>query len=149
MENRGVVMGVKDVLVCSLSASCTDMRMWSIYADGHRGIAIEIDFNSDDEPVYEVKYRDRLSNYQSNLFSLRPDATDILTKKTQDWKYEEEYRVIQDETYYPISGQIQRIILGARISPDREELLKRVVADGKFSKAELLPDKVEVQVPNG
>ncbi len=149
MENRGVVMGVKDVLVCSLSASCTDMRMWSIYADGHRGIAIEIEFNTDDEPVYEVKYKNRLPKYQSNIFSLRPDATYILTKKTNHWKYEKEYRVIQDATYYPISGQIQRIILGARISLDREELLKRVVPDVKFSKAELLPGKVEVQVPSG
>lgn len=149
MENRGIVMGVEDDLVCSLSATCNDMRMWSIYADGHRGIAIEIDFNTDDEPVYEVKYKNRLPKYQSNIFSLRPDATHILTKKTQDWEYEREYRVIQRNAYYPISGQIQRIILGARIPPDREELLKRVVPDGKFLKAELLPSKLEVQVPSG
>ena len=149
MENRGIVMGVKDALVCSLSATCNDMRMWSIYADGHRGVAVEIDINTDDEPVYEVKYRDRLPKYQSNLFSLRPDAKYILTRKTQHWKYEAEYRVIQDETYYPISGQIQRIILGARIPSDREELLRRVVLDVEFSKAELIPGKIEVQVPSG
>src|SRR3569623_70293 len=30
--------------VCSLSASVNDVRLWSHYADGHSGLAVEIDY---------------------------------------------------------------------------------------------------------
>lgn len=35
--------------VCSLTASLSDIRLWSHYADGHTGVAIEIDI---DESVF-------------------------------------------------------------------------------------------------
>lgn len=42
--------------VCSLSASASDVRLWSLYANGHSGVAVEIDFGEHLGDVHEVKY---------------------------------------------------------------------------------------------
>ena len=42
--------------VCSLSASVGDVRQWSHYGDGHRGIAIEIDFTGHESDLRKVDY---------------------------------------------------------------------------------------------
>ncbi|MCW8831230.1 MAG: DUF2971 domain-containing protein [Gammaproteobacteria bacterium] len=41
--------------VCSLTSDLHDVRLWSHYADSHRGIAIELDFTNRIDDVTEVK----------------------------------------------------------------------------------------------
>jgi len=36
---------IDKVKICSLSSDLNDVRLWSYYADGHKGIVFEIDFS--------------------------------------------------------------------------------------------------------
>lgn len=106
--------------ICSLSKELSDVRMWSFYANDHKGIAIEIDFTGFEKDIKEVRYLNELPKYN-------PDPAEILTKKTNHWCYESEYRIIQKCTYYSIKGRIKKIYLGQRISNDHLEKLKKII----------------------
>ena len=41
--------------VCSLSKSLNDIRLWSYYAEGHQGVAIEINLDNNND-LYPVDY---------------------------------------------------------------------------------------------
>lgn len=129
------LMGVRDLRyeaehsrVCSLSKSMDDVRLWSHYADGHKGIAIEIDFPDGEQNLYKVTYSPSLPEFGSTVMTM-PTATDVLSVKTEHWEYEGEYRIIQDDQYYPIQGRIKAIYTGHRISPIHDELLEKVVPE--------------------
>jgi len=49
--------------ICSLSGNFQDIRLWSHYGDGHRGIAIEIDFTDHEADAKPVRYVGRFENY--------------------------------------------------------------------------------------
>jgi len=111
--------------VCSLSANLNDVRLWSLYADGHKGIAIAIDFSGIGSNLHKVKYSKELPEFGNTLLG-SPMPPEVLSCKTNHWEYEAEYRIIQDKDYYPVSGRIKSIYMGQRISyPDRE-LLKKI-----------------------
>ena len=63
--------------VCSLSASLSDVRLWSHYADGHKGIAIEIDFEGMKDQPLEVEYVNRIKEID-NALSTGTETTEIL-----------------------------------------------------------------------
>ena len=118
---------VKEILyplkVCSLSKKLDDVRMWSFYANDHKGIAIEIDFAGFENEVEEVLYLNALPEY--NLET--PNPAEILKNKTKHWCYESEYRIIQKNEYYPIKGRICSVYIGNRILDDKIEILKKIV----------------------
>jgi len=97
--------------------------MWSFYANDHKGIAIEIDFTGFEKDIKEVHYLNELPEY--NLTT--PDPAEILTKKTNHWCYESEYRIIQKNAYYSIKGRIKAIYLGQRILDVHLEILKKII----------------------
>ncbi len=114
-------------LVCSLSTGIEDVRMWSLYASGHSGVAIEIEF-ADSADLHEVTYHDRLTEQNHG----NPDplnSVDVLTRKTKHWDYEQEHRLLFSEEYYSIRGQIRRVVLGAHASPALAKLMRRIVDD--------------------
>lgn len=49
-----------EIKICSLSSNLSDVRLWSYYADGHKGIVFEIDFSGLETNIYEVKYSKEL-----------------------------------------------------------------------------------------
>jgi hypothetical protein len=67
--------------------------MWSHYADNHRGICLEF---GTDVPLFasalEVTYRSDYPTWAPNLVA--STGADILLTKSDDWKYEREYRII-------------------------------------------------------
>ena len=107
---------VDRVRVGSLSATSRDVRMWSHYADGHNGVAIEIDCSGLD--VHEVRYRPGLLKVIRDMHLSEPKPELILTGKTKQWDYEEEYRFIQESEFVDVGGRIQRILLGINVSED-------------------------------
>jgi len=110
--------------ICSLSTSLNDIRLWSHYADGNKGIAIEIEIPKTD--LFEVKYLPGLAEFSDTLMT-QTSSTDVLSIKTQHWHYESEYRVIQKDIYFPVAGNIKSIYLGHRISDFHKDLLKKIV----------------------
>lgn len=108
---KKVIRKITDNLkICSLSRSLEDVRMWSFYADAHRGIVIEVDFSNFKKDCKKIGYLKGLPKFKSN-----PDPFKVLTKKTKHWEYESEYRIIQKEEYYPIKGRIKAVYIGNRI----------------------------------
>ena len=123
--------------ICSLSKSFNDVRLWSNYADGHKGIAIEIDFSGNEEDIHEVKYVPKLKEYGITLLT-RPEPAEVLSFKSEHWEYEDECRIIQEEKYYPITGCIKRIYTGHRISELHSGLLGKVAP----SQIPIIPTKI-------
>ena len=113
--------------ICSLSRNCSDIRLWSLYADGHAGIAVEIDFSSHVRDIHQVQYNDALPLLHNSTPRTSPLVEDVFTQKSVHWSYEEEFRLIQSGEWYSVYGRIKRIILGPRVSKDRENLLKNLV----------------------
>lgn len=124
--------GVENSKICSLTKSLNDVRLWSHYADGHKGIAIEIDFSENEKDIYQVKYVSSLQEFELGKtfltsLAINPLPTYVLSFKTDHWSYEDEYRIIQSENYYPISGKIKSIFTGHRISNFHLDLLRKLV----------------------
>ena len=113
------------IRICSLSASPSEILLWSHYAEGNKGISIEIDFSGLEEMVHEVKYSDELPQYGYSLLGM-PTPEELLTHKTKHWKYENEYRLFSEDSFFDITGRIKRILLGSRISRFHVQLLKKI-----------------------
>lgn len=108
--------------ICSLSRKLEDVRLWAYYADGFRGIAIEIDFSNLNPKPTEVKYIPKLS-----LLEKEDDISRILSEKTKHWEFENEYRIIQDDEYYCVNNNIKAVYLGNRMSDSDKEMLIKII----------------------
>ena len=108
--------------ICSLSSSMSDVRMWSLYASGHTGCVIEVDLEPDGKEIVEVKYDSGIQHFKNKL-TKDTKAVDILSFKTDHWKYEKEYRIVSEQEFYPTPGKITGIYLGIRA----QEIHKKLV----------------------
>lgn len=106
--------------VCCFSATHEDLRLWSYYADGFRGMAIAVEFAR--REVEEVYYVPELPKIEYLLGRLPVDEY-VLTKKLDCWVHEQEYRILTKEARLPVA--ISRIYLGGRVSPLNAELVRR------------------------
>lgn len=126
--------------VCALSKHKNDILLWAHYANGHSGIAIEIDIpddditlvNSqpkDDDDKYKVRYRFNTSTYEVEYAKEFPDVLDgnesqirepqayrALITKLWNWQYEGEFRIIQDDEYYLLPNKIKNVYCGCNMT---------------------------------
>lgn len=114
--------------VCSLSADVSSAQLWSLYAGGHTGVAIEIDFTNSECELHEVEYEEKLPAFHNTLLGAG-GYEKILRTKTLPWKYETEYRLIEKTEWYPVQGRVSRVIAGYRISEDRYHLLRQILPE--------------------
>lgn len=122
---------------CGIFCLCErpdDIRMWSHYADGHRGICLEFApqgnqlFGCD---LLQVRYARRYP-----ILSLYDDCDlewtkRYLTTKARAWKHEREWRILYHTPgiqQYP-ADELSGVILGARMSPDRREEVLRWLSE--------------------
>lgn len=108
--------------VCCFSATREDLRLWSYYADGFRGIAIAVELARRD--IVEVDYVPALPKIEYLLGCL-PVNEYVLATKLDCWAHEQEYRFLTDEAHLSVPGAISRIYLGGRVSPLNAELVRR------------------------
>ena len=109
--------------------------MWSHYADEHRGICIEYNFNCAPAEVtrhlYPVQYSDKRFTFQ-NPYRLKPHQF-LLLRKSTDWKYEKEFRLIYKKSDLPTDSYniklncITKIIFGLRTQQSDMDLVKSVL----------------------
>jgi hypothetical protein len=114
--------------ICSLTSAICDVRMWPFYASSHTGVAFELDFDGRDFIPHEVIYSPNMlikSRRQPKIISLQ----ELLTRKTEHWRYEQEHRIITKEEYVSVAGRIRRVILGARATPMLENLVRRLAGN--------------------
>lgn len=101
-------------VLCSFSGekAFENPIMWGYYANGFKGIAIEIEIEDDDPKMKEM-------NYSSDIKTVtNDDSTDdaverILMTKLCCWKHEEEYRYLfKGERGYHKIGEISAVYFG-------------------------------------
>jgi hypothetical protein len=113
--------GKNDYVICSFSCGNVDTKklqkpikapinnplLWGYYANGFKGIAIEVEIEEYD--VSEVDYKSK-SEFYKNL----KDAKTIITRKLIDWVDEGEYRFLKQggvEGKYEM-GKITKVYFG-------------------------------------
>ena len=118
--------------ICALSRKMNSTLMWAHYADSHRGIVLGVEPLEDPEyRISEVKYVSKLS-VSGNGRSIQQLAEEILFQKLDNWKYEEEVRILTAKMFVPI--KIKRVLIGCRADDDevaRIKFLFKGVVDGR------------------
>ena len=76
--------------VCCLSKKCNEPLMWAHYADGFKGVCIEIDPN----PNLNEEGERQIGEY-SLVLKKDSDPTKLLTRKLDFWGYEDEWRILR------------------------------------------------------
>lgn len=127
-EVERVVKGIGDekqrYKVCSLSADFQSHLLWSHYAGGFDGLAIEVDLPDNDPNVQRVEYRGVFAFVDvDNIHSPYDAARQILLSKYQEWSYEREIRVLSNNPFYELQAPICRVIAGHRMNPALLETL--------------------------
>jgi hypothetical protein len=129
--------------ICSLSQNISDVRLWSFYAAGHTGVAIEIDFSDYEGDVCKVFYNPELPIQGTTLLDSK-SPKELLQHKTNHWGYESEYRIIGNDEYYPVTGRVKRIIVGHRASKDHLKLLYKTAPHIPIVQAQIDPETVSI-----
>lgn len=112
--------------VCCFSAALHEPLMWSHYADGHKGIAVEFDAShSFFSRLLPVTY----SNERRDVgikFSAADLVRDVLLVKSANWEYQHEWRLLNAAG--GCSCEIPRdavtgVIFGAKCSSDTSNIV--------------------------
>lgn len=122
-----IVQVKRQLKICSLSETSDNELMWSYYANGHKGICIEVELKPK-ITVTQVDY--------SGISTLQPSydenhVYEILSKKEHFWAHEQEYRVISNAERIPIT--IRSVIFGKSISPSHKTILQKLLTALKIS----------------
>lgn len=113
----------KKLLVCSLSKKFDSHLLWAHYAEGFRGLAIEVELPNDSPSIQPIKYRQVPINVSFDD-NFPPTAKEILSSKYVDWVCEGEVRILQPEKWYLLSTPVRRVITGQRMDPNLIEKLR-------------------------
>lgn len=111
----------KRLLVCSLSKTFNSHLLWAHYAEGFRGLAIEVDLPEDPDRIRSVEYDCVPINV--SFGSNSPTAEQILSKKYIEWKYEGEVRILWRKEWY-CNFTVKRVIAGKRMDKALLETLR-------------------------
>lgn len=118
--------------VASLSADPTNFLMWSHYADGHKGVVLEVDIPEEHPGLTKVIYTAFSSVFSEKAQTLE-DMRHLFNGKGEEWAYEQEYRIITDSKFFNLGSPIQRVLIGPAVDCDKQQILR-----------ELLPDDIEI-----
>jgi hypothetical protein len=101
--------------VCSLSRSNDDVRLWSLYADSHRGCAVEIDIERC-HGLYPV-------NYITSLTDIPINKAVVLLHKSKHWSFEKEVRFVTSSNFISVKQKISSIQVGLRTTEEDIDFL--------------------------
>lgn len=121
-----------DVRICCLSKTYNYGLMWSMYADEHRGICIEIEVE-DSENIkenvglsldYWVKYEVDYKNEPSEIKDGYPSIDEVLKVKSPQWIHEQEVRFVKKskENCF-LKVKINRVLIGVRASATTKAII--------------------------
>ncbi|KLI27633.1 hypothetical protein A9X77_08400 [Brachyspira hyodysenteriae] len=131
---------IDSIVIGCLSLTNDNSLMWSHYADKHEGICIEYNFNNffqnkpDDIILKKVSYVNDIIIEKDSILTSKSNnennIVDILSTKSIEWKYENEYRVIKyynDDKNNTIQMPIKNIYFGAKIPKDDRDFLIKIL----------------------
>ncbi len=139
------------IIVTCFSKNYNEILMWSHYADGHKGVCFEFEFENTQD-FFEVTYNKKRKklNLKELLYRIfymmnqnEQTSGEALIKllsfpyivKYKDWNYEEEVRCIKPlsegleelskgKYLCSIEGKINKIFLGCNISKENEDKIR-------------------------
>lgn len=140
--------------VSCFSKNKENILMWSHYAGKHSGFCLEFSPKTElFHKIREVKYLKAMPSIDLVRMLCYQDydqIIDLFCSKSEDWKYEEEWRAIHEKSctafHYPAEALIG-IYFGARASVTSIEIAGKILADqnvdarmwqGSISKTEFL-----------
>ena len=150
--------------IFSLSADPKNQKLWSLYANSHKGICIGFDI----EIIFKLEDIKNKLKKAANLFQIKkvnyiaefpkwelPNQDNLLEQiitKSTDWEYEQEYRLIaldKPNWIYKIpKNAIREIIFGLKtLKKTRTEIMKEINKNNiniKFYEIIQKPDNFEL-----
>ena len=103
--------------ICSLSADFQSHLLWSHYAGGFDGLAIEVELPDNNPNIQPVQYRGVFAFLDIDNIDNEDDAARmILQSKYNEWQYEQEIRVLSNDSFYRLQKPIRRVIAGHRMN---------------------------------
>lgn len=137
--------------ILSLTSKNDNLLMWSHYANSHTGFCIGFDkfhlYNTINGSLGPVIYNDQLPRV--GIFDDTPQGlTRLLTTKSLDWKYEDEYRLVKifaSKKVFKLPNEaITEIVLGHKMQEvHKQEILK--VAEEKYPNAKLFQSVMNLE----
>jgi len=120
--------------ICSFSLVKNSLLLWSHYAQDHKGISIEYDFEDSKDLrafMQPVIYRNRV--HKIGLFEEYTTMNMIVSGliKSEDWKYEQEWRltIFKQGDEFPNKMKVPKpiaIYLGTRFNENDETLISEL-----------------------
>ena len=98
------------------------------HADGHKGVAIEVDIPNGHADLTEVVYSPFSSVFSEKEQTLE-DMRHLFNGKGEEWAYEEEYRIITDRQYFDLPSKPSRLLLGPMVPQQQAALLRKALSD--------------------
>lgn len=132
--NNNIRRIIEQAGIFSMSAKRDNLLMWSHYADYHKGICIEFKTTNGKLFGCDLLNVDYVVNYPKLTLYDEVDsefAKKTVRTKSEDWKYEEEWRIIYKEIgcqNFP-SEEISGVILGSRISERNKALVFKCLSE--------------------
>jgi hypothetical protein len=128
--------------ICSLTTNPDNLLMWSHYSSGHTGICIKYSTVKLIEPGVTpviVEYTDDYPtfNYIKEWEDKLKLASESFQKKSPDWAYEEEHRLVTLDRLGKIGlkrAAMIEIILGARTSKENAEQIEKSLSNNIYQK---------------
>ncbi len=150
---------ISKTAICCFSTSFENTIMWSHYSDNHKGICLNFDL-SIPEPFIDYpseRFGKGLVDYDdyspiNYLKSKKKALRKLLYTKSNDWKYENEYRFFIQEEHglFRFDNEfLKGVIFGIRVLPDEIERFKKVCVNHGFSKIyfkKLIKDKLSIRI---
>ena len=153
--NEDLIREIKTKGVCCLSGSNDSILMWGHYADGHKGMVIEYDTARYPfcDHLTPVTYSDGYCKFSIGQLTQKISecVEQIVTQKSSDWKYEEEFRMIHHRNNCRFAQKIDPrsivgVYFGARCNEQQREIACRLTAHLKprYFNAQINSNRYEV-----
>ena len=129
---------MESIRVCSLSKDLHNPILWAHYADGFKGVCIEIEANESLLDLHKINYGPfnpipsegyRGMHGDTEEYTARDWAKSSLRGKYEEWEYENEYRIFSDSTFISSGFQITAIYFGKRTSEIYKNVIRNLVSE--------------------
>lgn len=139
-----LVNAVGDIGILSLSQKWNSMLMWSHYANNHRGICLEFEFDDNHcEELEKVDYDSPRGISAKDLYRWRVNSDieaaqrvrhSFIFTKSSDWGYEAEWRATRSPSgSAPSPFKLRSILFGARCDSSIITTLVKLFSGGEVN----------------
>ena len=111
-----------------------NLLMWAHYGDSHKGVCMKFDILKDLDSFLSPVHVDYNSQY-INFNCLNDKLITVLSRKSPDWQYEDEYRIIKTDHQglWEIKQEcLVEIIFGCRTSEEDKESIMSLASSSGF-----------------